>query len=213
MTYLMHINYRYYLFEQGGEFYLLDRKPTNFWGYIYPPLQWIMSKNVYVLTEEEGKVLQQHNLKIPRGVVISSVLTGGVGIALARVISRLNIAEKTFLKMNFSELFIGLLISLLVAALLNSIIFFLLNKSINNIINLNRKKILKFHLTPQGPKKNKNKVIFVPLGIYLMLVLAVLVYMDSSSLLFLSFCCIIMFVILISSVNVYNNELRYEVKK
>lgn len=210
MIQFIYVNFRYILFIRQGRFYLLDRKPTSFFAYLLLPLHWMTTKKVYQLTENEGQQLYQQHVKMNKTFAISSIFIGGLITLFSSILSKLDIVNRTVKDMSNIAMFVSVLIGSLFIVILVECIYSIHYKNMNRIIVIDNKKPTYSRFYPKRPKNIIFKYIIIQLFFWLFLVALVNSYFSSRSLFFLYGIYLILFVLLLSSANAYNSELKYD---
>lgn len=120
-------NFRYLMFERGGQYYLLDRSPRHFIGYLFPPLNWFFYQKVYPITEEDYLRIKQRNNQF-KHIVIPVSLGAGLSVFIGAWSRTVNLSFKT----DFSEItnIILLSLALLLSYILAQLVYRSREKSI-----------------------------------------------------------------------------------
>ena len=100
-------NFRYLVFEIEGQYYLLDRRPSHFIGYLFPPLNWFFYQKVYPIKEEDYLRIKQRNNQF-KHIVIPVSLGAGLSVFIGAWSRTVNLSFKT----DFSEITNIILLSL-----------------------------------------------------------------------------------------------------
>ncbi|EMB77449.1 hypothetical protein SMU44_08589 [Streptococcus mutans 11VS1] len=74
-----YVNFRYLMFERGGQYYLLDRSPRHFIGYLFSPINWFFYQAVYPITQEEYFKFKQKNDHAKK-FALSTSFGAGLGV-------------------------------------------------------------------------------------------------------------------------------------
>lgn len=125
-------NFRYLLFQVDGQYYLFDRRPSHFIGYLFLPLNWFFYQKVYPITEEDYLRIKQRNDKF-KHIVIPASLGAGLSVFIGAWSRTVNLSFKT----NFSEITNVILLSLalLLSYILAQLVYRSREKSILSFVH------------------------------------------------------------------------------
>ncbi|HHF7010880.1 TPA: DUF443 family protein [Streptococcus mutans] len=140
-------NFRYLMFERGGQYYLLDRRPRYMIGYLFLPLNWFFHQKVYAITADDYfKIQEKLNKKAKFSFPVS--IGSGLGVFVASL-SRVTNFDKNF-ETDFSIEINSMLalVGILLAYLLIELFYDIWKKSLNALFPLDNRFIAYCQVRP-----------------------------------------------------------------
>ena len=128
-------NFRYLVFEMEGRYYLLDRSPRYFIGYLFSPINWLFYQKVYPLSQEGYSKIQQKN-DIARNLVIPASFGAGLGVFIYNWfrLKKIDISSHFETTFSFEINLILLLLSLILAHTLAKLFYSYRKKNMDSLL-------------------------------------------------------------------------------
>ncbi len=178
-------NFRYSAFIEGGQYYLLDRRPVNVLCYFFAPLTWLFYQKVYRISKKDYEVYIKRYQKPDKAVVVPTAFIGGISFLLSRWLNSLGLIEKLETNLSMGAKLLILLTVLAIVFFLIELIFHFRKKAILAKINLDDKELRPCKIRPYKSNKAVFKQLFMYFFMLAMIILLILGFVDSGSLFFL----------------------------
>ena len=128
-------NFRYLVFEMEGRYYLLDRSPRYFIGYLFSPINWIFYQKVYPISQEGYSKIQQKNNRA-RNLVMPASFGAGLGVFIYNWfrLKKIDISSHFETTFSFEINLILLLLSLILAYTLAKLFYSYRKKNMDSLL-------------------------------------------------------------------------------
>lgn len=128
-------NFRYLVFEMEGRYYLLDRSPRYFIGYLFSPINWLFYQKVYPISQEGYSKIQQKNDRA-RNLVIPASFGAGLGVFIYNWfrLKKIDISSHFETTFSFEINLILLLLSLILAHTLAKLFYSYRKKNMDSLL-------------------------------------------------------------------------------
>lgn len=140
-------NFRYLIFQVNGQYYLLDRCPNHFIGYLFSPVNWFFYQKVYSITPSQYEKVQNKLAQAPKLSFLIPIAIG-MGTLLSRISQKENRDIIKLFETEFSILtcLFTLLIGVILIYLLVKLFYSQREKSMISLLDsrLNQSKYYKF---------------------------------------------------------------------
>lgn len=208
-----YVSIRYLIFQIEGRYYLLDRSPRYFIGYILLPLNWFFYQRVYPITNEDYLKIEEKHSKASKFTIPSS-FAGGLAVFLNAFLRINNIDTFKYFNTDLlpSQKVFYLLMALPVSILLYQVLHLLSKKNIQRLLGTDFRSVLFYRIKPEKPFHFLLRMIgFQVFGIGMITILAI-VFFYSGNIEMLIGSILMMFVYLILAYGVFSPNEKWKYK-
>lgn len=148
------VNYRYSLFVENGQYYLLDMRPARIIGYPCFPLNWMLYHQVYPITTEEYVKIQEKHHKANKWAIPTSLVCGfSVYLNSWARVNKIDIFKPFYTNFSLATNIILLVVGLIVTYPLLQWVYRSQKRKIQTLLNRELDKPLYYKLSPTRPVK------------------------------------------------------------